>query len=389
MDYVQVKRNEICSVKSQVKNLNEIAKVEIIVNEKSSKIISVFCSICDRKGICVHTNYFMFWVHRMSTEPDKHKNNLIFWGQESSKHNPIIIMKDLFMPDEDRIQADEEAANITEADGEVFLKAILDEMDGAGLTDSVFYKHCRQVQDDFEPLYIHHTMLDNANNYVKDAKSFNMHMEEVFRSGLFDRITDATVDNYKKHIWYEVQFGRIRCSMMHKIALRKNTEDDEEILNSIFCTDRQWHAEDRCQLKEHKRFILKQTEKLEDKSYRECGLLLNENYPYLCASPDGIADDHIVEIKAPRNDDEFEKYLEGKETISAKYMAQLQIQMYLANVTKALYCVLSPTFDSNGALHYVWVQADMDFVESLLSTAEDYWRDVVFPKICSIYVNPN
>lgn len=117
--------------------------------------------------------------------------------------------------------------------------------------------------------------------------------------------------------------------------------------------------------------------------------MLNENYPYLCASPDGITDDHIVEIKAPRNDDEFEKYLEGKETISAKYMAQIQIQMYMANVTKALYCVLSPTFDTNGALHYVWVQADMDFVESLLSTAEDYWRDIVFPKICSIYVNRN
>lgn len=261
---MQIKRNEICSIKAII---SENVKVEILINENEEQIVSSFCSICEEKGICGHSNCFMFWLHRKTSEPDVHGANVVFW-ENNHEETTVFKIRDLLKPDELRLQADQESENIRDEDSEEFLRAILDEMENSGITDSILYKHCRLVNDEFEPLYIHHTMLDNANNYVKDVKNFNLHMEEVFRSGLFEKVTDVTVDNYKKQIWYEVQFGRIRCSMIHRIALRKDTKDDEEILSSIFCSDRQWHAEDRCQLKEHKRFILKQTEKLEDKTYR-------------------------------------------------------------------------------------------------------------------------
>lgn len=313
-----------------------------------------------------------------------------FWGHEidslieEGRPEPMRI-RDFFACDELRIEGDLELTAMTDVEGTAFLEHILDEMESIGLRDSALYRHCRGVLDEFEPLYIHHIMLDATNNGVKDVTTFIQYMEDQAKQGLFDRLTEVSKTNYKSILWLETQYMRLRCSLIHRIASRKDAVEDEQILDSLFCKNRDDNIEEKQQLKQHKRFILKQTEKLENKTYHECGLLLNENYPYICAAPDGITDDHIVEIKAPKTDEEFEKYLEGRETIAPKYMAQIQIQMFMANVTKALYCVLSPTFDTNGALHYVWVQADMEFVASLLGAAEDFWKEVVFPRLSKTY----
>ncbi|XP_055374491.1 uncharacterized protein LOC129607487 [Condylostylus longicornis] len=399
VDFVQVKRTKnLCELKGTYFNPEDIEEkfqVFLILNENKNEVTSAKCEECNQEtGPCEHAISFLFWVHRRSAD----KEYKVYWSSDKDNEEviestdvmdddqylPAVQIKQIFM--DESILENEEIEDFTEEDGDLFLKNVLDEMERIGLTESALYKHCRPSIDEFEPIYIHHTMLDNANHYVKDFKSFVFHMESQ-GSEAFEKLSEVSIDNYKKPIWMETQYGRIRCSLMHRISTRIDVSQDEAIIDSILCQNREWNIEEKKQLKEHKRFILKQTEKLENKLYRKCGLLLSESYPYICASPDGVTDDHVVEIKAPKTDEEFEKYLVGKETIAPKYMAQIQIQMYLANVTKALYCVLSPSFDTNGALHYVWVQADMEMVASLLSHAEDYWKDVVFPKLKKIYMD--
>ncbi|CAD7014954.1 unnamed protein product [Ceratitis capitata] len=366
-------------------------RVALKVDEKKDEISETKCEQCLKKESCPHILAFIFWLHRKSTDTEA-PSILDFWGREvealmEEERAEALRIREIFACDELRLEADLEAAAVGETEGQAFFENVLDEMDNLGLRDSALYRHCRSVLDEFEPLFIHHTMLDASNNGVKSSRSFVQHMEEQAKQGLFERLAEVSKLSYKTPLWLETQYMRLRCSLIHRIASRKDVLEDEHILEMLFCKEREYNAEERQQLKQHKRFILKQTEKLENKTYTECGLLLNESYPYICASPDGITDDHIVEIKAPKTDEEFEKYLEGRETIAPKYMAQIQIQMYMANVTKALYCVLSPTFDTNGALHYVWVQADMEFVASLLGAAEDFWKDVVFPRLAKIYLN--
>ncbi|XP_067631158.1 uncharacterized protein [Eurosta solidaginis] len=366
-------------------------RVGVKVDEKKDEITETRCEQCEKKESCPHILAFIFWLHRKSTDTEAPALQE-FWGSEvealaEEERTEALRIRDIFACDELRLEADLEAAAVSETDGHAFFETVLDEMDNLGLRDSTLYRHCRSVLDEFEPLFIHHTMLDASNNGVKNSRSFVQHMEDQAKEGLFERLNEVSKSSYKTPLWLEAQYMRLRCSLIHRIASRKDSMEDEHILEMLFCKEREYNIEERQQLKQHKRFILKQTEKLENKTYHECGLLLSESYPYICASPDGITDDHIVEIKAPKTDDEFEKYLEGRETIAPKYMAQIQIQMYMANVTKALYCVLSPTFDVNGALHYVWVQADMEFVASLLGAAEDFWKDVVFPRLAKIYLS--
>ncbi|KAM7344293.1 uncharacterized protein ACRADG_011074 isoform 2-T2 [Cochliomyia hominivorax] len=397
VDYVQVRRvAEITEVKAMVfsaaaalaSSTDTHIRVNLKVDTKKEEILEGSCCQCTEKESCCHLLNFIFWLHHISTTETPIVHD--FWGHETEslmedgRVDPIRI-RDFFACDELRIEGDLEQAAMTDLEGAAFLDHVLDEMEATGLRDTALYRHCRGVLDEFEPLYIHHTLLDAANIGVKDPTTFIQHMEDQAKQGLFDRLAEISKSNYKSTLWLEAQYMRLRCSLIHRIASRKDSLEDEQILESLFCKDRDVNVEEKQQLKQHKRFILKQTEKLENKTYHECGLLLSESYPYICAAPDGITDDHIVEIKAPKTDEEFEKYLEGRETIAPKYMAQIQIQMYMSNVTKALYCVLSPTFDTNGALHYVWVQADMEFVASLLGAAEDFWKEVVFPRLAKIY----
>lgn len=391
VDCVQVRRRDLCLLKGRIccTDSEEQVKynVALLVNERQSEVVSAVCEDCSDKNYCLHGIAFLFWTYRKNAEYTD-SSEMEFWGADSEKLPEPIPMriKDIYPDDLANMDAEDNETGI-ENNGEDFLNNVLDEMSKNNLTNSSFYRHCRPVVEEFEPVYIHHTMLAVTHYKVKNYKTFLFHMEGVSRKGLFDSVQEASINNYKERLWMETQYCRVRCSLIHKIVSRKDPTEDEDILNSIFGTDRESNIENRKKLKKEKRLTLKQTEKLHNKPYKECGLLLSAPYPYLCGSPDGICEDYIVEIKAPKTTDEFEKYMQGKEIVGPKYMAQIQIQMFLANVSKALYCVLSPNFETSGSLHYVWVEANMPQVYSMISAVEDYWKNIVFPRIQSIYVD--
>ncbi|XP_020801345.1 uncharacterized protein LOC110178529 isoform X2 [Drosophila serrata] len=393
-DYVQMhRRGEICELKALVfpaadfANTDTHANVGLKVVESSRIITDGQCSLCPAAA-CAHIVAFTFWLLNKST--DRTPSAVVeFWGHELEtlvQPEPVLATRicDIMPKDEVRLECEQNLQEMSASEGQAFLDAVLDELSACG-RDSALYRQCVDISDEFEPLFVHHVLLRAAEYNILDVPSFVHYMELQAQTGIFESLNEVTRNQYKSKLWIEAQYMRIRCSMMHMIVNRRSAEEDEQIFNMMFCKGRDRNTDDRVQQKQHKRFILKQTEKLENKQYIECGLLLDESYPFLCAAPDGITDDHIVEIKSPKTEEDFEKYLEARESIAPKYMAQIQIQMFMANVKKALYCVLSPTFETSGALHYVWVQSDPEFVSSLLTMAEDFWRDAVFPRLANIY----
>lgn len=65
---------------------------------------------------------------------------------------------------------------------------------------------------------------------------------------------------------------------------------------------------------------------LTDRDVEECGFVLHPTIADLGASPDGlVADDGLVEIKCPNTATHIETLL--TETIAAKYVTQMQVQM--------------------------------------------------------------
>ena len=94
--------------------------------------------------------------------------------------------------------------------------------------------------------------------------------------------------------------------------------------------------------------VKKEVEKSTGIQFRECGLLLQPDLPIFGASPDGISDKYVLEIKSPLSDRALPNYFtKDRNQPSKKYLAQIQMQMHMSGRKRGYYCVASPDFEKN------------------------------------------
>lgn len=107
------------------------------------------------------------------------------------------------------------------------------------------------------------------------------------------------------------------------------------------------------------------------------GLQLNPKYPLFGASPDAICEEYVVEVKWPQSQKTFNK----DNNITAKYKAQVQLQMFLLNRKKCLFCVSDPEFENNSNFSFAWVEYDEDYPQSIMNAAEYFWSHNIYPHL--------
>lgn len=260
-----------------------------------------------------------------------------------------------------------------------FLDKLLDHLKESGQTDLPIYRMHRQVDEPHQELFLYHIM-HNADRYqITNHKHLQMHLQNVIKSDVIDAVQTQTSAQYKSRLWLELQYGRIRCSILNAVASWKVAEDVAEA--QILGTYRIPREEDLLKRKLRKRSILTEISKCYKTNIQHCGILLDLAYPIFCAAPDGLGSELVVEIKMPSTQEEYEKYLINNETIPPKYFAQIQMQMFLANREKALYCVVAPDFAKSGAVEYINVTLKKTFIEPLFAEAEFVWSKLIFPVI--------
>lgn len=116
----------------------------------------------------------------------------------------------------------------------------------------------------------------------------------------------------------------------------------------------------------------------------EAGALLNPEYPILGAVPDGVTDEHTIEIKLPSDDQTLLSYVEDNK-LSMEIWSQVQAQMYFSKKRKALLCVALPDFATSKAVEIFHVPYDEN-IENLLDRAQQFWIDAIFPVLMTIYI---
>uniref|UniRef100_A0A8D8QS98 YqaJ viral recombinase domain-containing protein n=1 Tax=Cacopsylla melanoneura TaxID=428564 RepID=A0A8D8QS98_9HEMI len=77
----------------------------------------------------------------------------------------------------------------------------------------------------------------------------------------------------------------------------------------------------------------------------KCGIYLNREWPLVGASPDGINDTHIFEVKCPSSEKTSLNYMKN-ENIVGKYVIQMQTQMHFAKRKLGFFCAAAPNFES-------------------------------------------
>ena len=127
--------------------------------------------------------------------------------------------------------------------------------------------------------------------------------------------------------------------------------------------------------------VLDRVAHLKEMEFEESGLFISPNHPFFGASPDGINDKFVVEIKCPKTQKTRLSYIGVSGNISQKCQAQIQLQMFLSNRSLALFCVADPEFESNKKVEIREVKLDEDYVKNLMCNASEFWCKAVWPKL--------
>ncbi|CAG9765891.1 unnamed protein product [Ceutorhynchus assimilis] len=112
--------------------------------------------------------------------------------------------------------------------------------------------------------------------------------------------------------------------------------------------------------------------------FSDAGIKLSPKYVIFGASPDAICDDYVVEIKCPQSEKTVVNYLTKEKKITSKYKAQIQLQMFMFEKKKCLFCVADSNFENNLKFYHVWEEFDREYINFLMDAAECFWRDNIF-----------
>lgn len=123
--------------------------------------------------------------------------------------------------------------------------------------------------------------------------------------------------------------------------------------------------------------VMKEVSKISNIKFRRVGFILSKDYPVLGASPDGIAEDCILEIKCPLSNKNIVKYVKDGAVVQ-KYNAQIQLQMFFARKEKCFFCIAHEDFETSKKVDIHEVTYDKDYCAELIRKCVMFWKENIF-----------
>lgn len=192
----------------------------------------------------------------------------------------------------------------------------------------------------------------------------------------------ATIDQAGCSLWSELRFGRITASKAHEAAHCKTLDGSlvEVVLGAARVKDNK--AMERGRLLEP--VVRKEVEKKLNVKILPCGFKTSSNHPIMGASPDGITDQYVIEIKCPISQKSMNTYIkEGK--ILPKHLAQVHMQMLFFHKRQALFCVAHPDFEITKNVSIVEVIFDDIYCQEIIDKCNIFWKNAIFPMLKNSY----
>ncbi|KYN12328.1 hypothetical protein ALC57_15499, partial [Trachymyrmex cornetzi] len=181
--------------------------------------------------------------------------------------------------------------------------------------------------------------------------------------------------------WYELRYGRITASKLYEAA--HCTTDSGSFVKQITGASKIHETSAMLRGKNLEKLVLSEVERELGTQIRNAGLYLLPNYPALGASPDGITNEYIVEIKCPSNKKTLENFLSKDKIINPKYIAQMHLQMLATGRKKGLFCVADSAFESTKTVQMQWLTYDSEVAQDLIEKAMLFWKKNIFPLLLS------
>lgn len=375
--YVQVKRsgNE-CTVKCQICPEHRVKaknyKVEMIVDEDTEVIQSVKCLDCSAsEGGCKHALAFLMWVHQKSIEPAPTAVEC-YWKKPKlsgvGTTIPFITTSDFGLVE-----------HVDNLDADNFLQEFCNEGKNAGAMCQLLKHLNSTLHQDAASLGLHRLLHSFRASGQNTYEEFLLYAETQMTDELCDNIAKETKRQSICDLWFELRYGRLTASKLYTAAHCKKT--DGAFINSVIGASKIFQTEAMKRGMYLEDAVRKVVQKKIGKPIKQTGLILSKQYPELGASPDGIVDDCVVEIKCPSSSKSMDQYLLKNGNISCKCNAQIQFQMFLLQLKKGLFCVADPSFETNKIVTILEVQFDELFLTDILQKARQFWKSAIFDKL--------
>jgi putative phage-type endonuclease len=213
----------------------------------------------------------------------------------------------------------------------------------------------------------------------KTFAEFQEHCTKVMESkkDLLHLANELTIEQADTDLWHNLRVGRVTASRLYETSrcTMKNGSLVEKVLGKrsgfSFAMFRGTVLED---------YVFNEIKK-EYKDLKRCGLIMNhEKHPLFAASPDGLHDDFVLEIKCPANKNTFAQYT-NIDKLDKKYFAQIQMQMYITGKKKALLSVAALDFETTRNVTKIWIPFDEEKTNQLITDAAEFYESAIFPAL--------
>lgn len=231
-------------------------------------------------------------------------------------------------------------------------------------------------------LSVHQLMIKFIHtNIDQSAESFVKFCIDSMDEEIIKNATKLSHGQSENSLWYELRYGRITASKLYEMAVCKTPSGS--LVNEIIGAAKTFDTVAMQRGRKLEKAVLIEVKRKLNTNIQNCGFIIIKDYGVMGASPDGVTEDRVIEIKCPMNDKSFKRYINARNEISKKYLAQINLQMRARNVEKGYFCVAHPNFEETSACTIIDVNYDKDFTEHIIECALIFWKNNVFPLLYS------
>lgn len=322
---------------------------------------------------CAHAIAFLFWLHRKTQPQVKISDDDICYWMESQLECELNL---LVVPIKQIVKTNlDESKFISGPDTETFVKDIVRLIKDKEMSCPLGRYMCKKKR--FNLTSVHELVLEATKNRISWEEFYKM-ASEALTADQCKNIREMTKYRYNDpSLYLEMRYGRISSSKVYD-CMSKDVPFDK-----LYNTIMGFHKEaDTIEINRKRRIELNVRQQLEffaKCQYENAGLFIDPEFPLIIAIPDGICENHIVEIKCPATEKDMSRYISEGEQLSPKYYTEMQVQMYVSGKDASVVCVADPNFEENKNIYIQTVSLDREYARNAMQKAQEYWRNFIFP----------
>ncbi|XP_041975680.1 uncharacterized protein LOC121730623 isoform X2 [Aricia agestis] len=343
--------------------------VTLVVNENDGVIISCECHDCAASaGGCKHAVAFLMWVHRRSEEPACTSVECYWKKPVLSRVGTTLKFITI------------EQMTKTPVPHRPSTSALYEDFISEAKKRKINKCELLKFQDDFVhsdimKYSLHSFMINLPQETKNDIDMLLGIMKSTFTSDIIKSVEEATRQQNKSSLWYEMRYGRITASKAHEASVC-HTPD-----GTLVATIMGAKIPDTVAMKRGRKLELsvrKTVSKKLKKKITSCGLYICKDNPVIAASPDGVMNDAVIEIKCPTKTKSKGNYIKNG-ILSEKCRAQVQLQMYATGLQKCYFCVADSNFEQTQKVDIILEYYDDDYVNNLINKLDSFWKHNIYP----------